>query len=143
MHSFRFAQVNVFSTDPLSGNPLAVVHAAEGLSEARMAALARWTNLSETTFLLPTTDPDADYRVRISHPAASFLSPGTQRSAHATAGSPRAASRASRVLSCSSAAWASSVCVVMVHASSLLRRPCVALARSTPKCRPRSSGRSP
>src|ERR1700757_2339846 len=68
MHSFRFAQVNVFSTDPLSGNPLAVVHAAEGLSEARMAALARWTNLSETTFLLPPTHPEADYHVRIFTP---------------------------------------------------------------------------
>ncbi len=61
--------MNVFSADPLSGNPLAVVHAAEGLSEARMAALARWTNLSETTFLLPPTDPGADYRVRIFTPA--------------------------------------------------------------------------
>jgi PhzF family phenazine biosynthesis protein len=65
MQTFRFAQVNVFSADPLGGNPLAVVHAAEGLTEVRMAALARWTNLSETTFLLPPTDPDADYRVRI------------------------------------------------------------------------------
>jgi PhzF family phenazine biosynthesis protein len=64
-----FSQVNVFSADPLGGNPLAVVHAAEGLSEAHMAALARWTNLSETTFLLPPTDPGADYRVRIFTPA--------------------------------------------------------------------------
>lgn len=40
MTRFRFAQVNVFSADPLGGNPLAVVHAAEGLSDARMAALA-------------------------------------------------------------------------------------------------------
>jgi len=63
-----FTQVNVFSADPLSGNPLAVVHAADGLSEAQMAALARWTNLSETTFLLPPTDPGADYRVRIFTP---------------------------------------------------------------------------
>jgi PhzF family phenazine biosynthesis protein len=42
-----FSQVNVFSADPLGGNPLAVVHTAEGLSEAQMAALARWTNLRE------------------------------------------------------------------------------------------------
>lgn len=69
MPSFRFSQVNVFSQDPLGGNPLAVVHAAEGLSEARMAALASWTNLSETTFLLPPTDPGADYRVRIFTPS--------------------------------------------------------------------------
>jgi PhzF family phenazine biosynthesis protein len=64
-----FSQVNVFSTDPLGGNPLAIVHSAEGLSEAQMAALARWTNLSETTFLLPPTDTGADYRVRIFTPA--------------------------------------------------------------------------
>jgi PhzF family phenazine biosynthesis protein len=65
MDTFRFAQVNVFSADPLGGNPLAVVHAANGLTDAQMAAFARWTNLSETTFLLPPTDPEADYRVRI------------------------------------------------------------------------------
>jgi PhzF family phenazine biosynthesis protein len=64
----QFVQVNVFSTDPLAGNPLAVVHGAGGLGEAQMAALARWTNLSETTFLLPPTDPGADYYVRIFTP---------------------------------------------------------------------------
>jgi PhzF family phenazine biosynthesis protein len=69
MPIFRFTQVNVFSADRLGGNPLAVVHAAEGLSEARMAALARWTNLSETTFLLPPTNPGTDYYVRIFTPA--------------------------------------------------------------------------
>lgn len=68
MPTFRFTQVNVFSADPLGGNPLAVVLAADGLSEARMVALARWTNLSETTFLLAPTDPDADYNVRIFTP---------------------------------------------------------------------------
>jgi PhzF family phenazine biosynthesis protein len=68
MRVFRFSQVNVFSTNPLGGNPLAVVHAAEGLTESQMAALARWTNLSETTFLLTPTDPDADYYVRIYTP---------------------------------------------------------------------------
>jgi PhzF family phenazine biosynthesis protein len=60
-----FRQVNVFSADPLAGNPLAVVHDAQGLEDAKMAALARWTNLSETTFLLPPSDAGADYRVRI------------------------------------------------------------------------------
>lgn len=64
----RFHQVDVFSARPLRGNPLAVVHAADGLGEAQMAALARWANLSETTFLLPPTDPAADYRVRIFTP---------------------------------------------------------------------------
>lgn len=63
-----FVQVNVFSAEPLGGNPLAVVHDASGLSEAQMAALARWTNLSETTFLLPPTDAVADYYVRIFTP---------------------------------------------------------------------------
>ena len=60
-----FVEVNVFSASPLAGNPLAVVHDAQGLDDAKMAALARWTNLSETTFLLPPTDAGADYRVRI------------------------------------------------------------------------------
>jgi PhzF family phenazine biosynthesis protein len=68
MAAYRFVEVNVFSADPLGGNPLAVVHAAEGMSEARMAALARWTNFSETTFLLPPEDAGADYRVRIFTP---------------------------------------------------------------------------
>ena len=64
----RFHQVDVFTAVPLKGNPLAVVHAADGLSEATMAAFARWTNLSETTFLLPPLHADADYRVRIFTP---------------------------------------------------------------------------
>ena len=64
----RFDQLDVFSAVPLKGNPLAVVHAAEALTEATMAAFARWTNLSETTFLLPPTDAQADYRVRIFTP---------------------------------------------------------------------------
>ncbi len=64
----RFHQLDVFSAVPLMGNPLAVVHAAQGLDEATMAAFARWTNLSETTFLLPPDDPAADYRVRIFTP---------------------------------------------------------------------------
>ena len=68
MSAHRFTQVNVFSAEPLGGNPLAVVHAADGMSEAQMAAFARWTNLSETTFILPPTDPGADYRVRIFTP---------------------------------------------------------------------------
>jgi PhzF family phenazine biosynthesis protein len=63
-----FTQVNVFSAESLGGNPLAVVQTAEGLSDAQMAALARWTNLSETTFLLPARNPDADYYVRIFTP---------------------------------------------------------------------------
>jgi PhzF family phenazine biosynthesis protein len=64
----RFHQLDVFTATPLKGNPLAVVHDAQGLSDATMAAFARWTNLSETTFLLPPEDPGADYRVRIFTP---------------------------------------------------------------------------
>jgi PhzF family phenazine biosynthesis protein len=65
----RFDQVDVFTAEPYRGNPVAVVHAADGLDDARMQAFARWTNLSETTFLLPPTDPAADYRLRIFTPA--------------------------------------------------------------------------
>ena len=64
----RFHEVDVFTAVPLLGNPLAVVHDATGLSEAQMAAVARWTNFSETTFLLPPSDAGADYRVRIFTP---------------------------------------------------------------------------
>ena len=66
--ALRFTQLDVFTATPLKGNPLAVVHDAQGLDDATMAAFARWTNLSETTFLLPPTDPGADYRVRIFTP---------------------------------------------------------------------------
>jgi PhzF family phenazine biosynthesis protein len=60
-----FHQVDVFSAEPYRGNPLAVVVDAEGLTAEQMQQFANWTNLSETTFLLPPTDPRADYRVRI------------------------------------------------------------------------------
>ncbi len=64
----RFTQVDVFTRHVLFGNPLAVVHDAQGMSDARMQAFARWMNLSETTFLLPPDDARADYRVRIFTP---------------------------------------------------------------------------
>lgn len=60
--------VDVFGSGPLLGNPLAVVHGADGLSGAQMQALTCWLGFSETTFLLPPTDPGADYRVRIFYP---------------------------------------------------------------------------
>lgn len=66
--SLVFHQVDVFAQRPLEGNALAVVCGADALSTEQMAALARWTNLSETTFLLQPTDPAADYRVRIFTP---------------------------------------------------------------------------
>jgi PhzF family phenazine biosynthesis protein len=81
----RFHQLDVFTAVPLLGNPLAVVHAAEGLPEATMAAFARWTHLSETTFLLPPADPAADYRVRIFTPGGElpFAGHPTLGSCHA------------------------------------------------------------
>ena len=81
----RFSQLDVFTTVPLRGNPLAVVHDAQGLSDAQMADMARWTNLSETTFLLPPDDPEADYRVRIFTPGGElpFAGHPTLGSCHA------------------------------------------------------------
>jgi PhzF family phenazine biosynthesis protein len=64
----RFRQIDVFGGGPCSGNPVAVVLGAEGLSDEEMARFARWTNLSETTFVLPATEVEADYRVRIFTP---------------------------------------------------------------------------
>jgi PhzF family phenazine biosynthesis protein len=61
----RFKQVDVFTPVPFKGNPLAVVFEADDLDGAQMQAIARWTNLSETTFLVKPTHPDADYHVRI------------------------------------------------------------------------------
>lgn len=60
-----FAQVDVFTAVPYRGNPLAVVLDGTGLTTEEMQRFASWTNLSETTFLLPPTDPGADYLVRI------------------------------------------------------------------------------
>ena len=64
----RFRQVDVFTDVPYAGNPVAVVLDGEGLESATMQQVAQWTNLSETTFVLPPTSPDADYRVRIFTP---------------------------------------------------------------------------
>src|SRR4051794_33362013 len=64
----RFAQVDVFGSRSCSGNPVAAVLDAEGMGEEEMQRFARWTNLSETTFVLPPTRPQADSRVRIFTP---------------------------------------------------------------------------
>jgi len=68
MTQFDFHQVDVFTAQPLRGNPLAVVVGADTLTDTQMAAFANWTNLSETTFLLRPTSDAADYRVRIFTP---------------------------------------------------------------------------
>jgi len=96
MSTRRFTQLDVFTATPLLGNPLAVVHDAQGLGDEQMAAFARWTNLSETTFLLPPTEPGADYRVRIFTPGGElpFAGHPTLGSCHAwlsAGGQPRAA----------------------------------------------------
>ena len=61
--------IDVFAVGALSGNPLAVVRGGDTLDTAQMQALTRWLGFSETTFLLPPTDPGADYAVRIFYPA--------------------------------------------------------------------------
>jgi PhzF family phenazine biosynthesis protein len=80
-----FSQVDVFSTQPLKGNPVAVVHDADGVSDEEMQRFADWTNLSETTYLLSPTDPAADYRLRIFTPSEElpFAGHPTIGSAHA------------------------------------------------------------
>ena len=64
-----FRQVDVFASRAYRGNPVAVVLDADGVSDAEMRQFANWTNLSETTFVLPATHPEADYRVRIFTPS--------------------------------------------------------------------------
>lgn len=77
--------VDVFGSAPLKGNPLAVVRGAEELDADQMLALTQWLGFSETTFLLPPTDPAADYKVRIFYPAGElpFAGHPTLGSCHA------------------------------------------------------------
>jgi len=88
MGAFKFTQVDVFTDQALRGNPLAVVHGADALSDAQMQAVASWTHLSETTFLLRPSDPAADYRVRIFTPGGElpFAGHPTLGSCHAWLG---------------------------------------------------------
>lgn len=81
----RFAQVDVFSSTPYLGNPVAVVLDADGLDADMMQRVARWTNLSETTFVLPASSAEADYRLRIFTPGGElpFAGHPTLGSAHA------------------------------------------------------------
>jgi PhzF family phenazine biosynthesis protein len=85
MRKRPFVQVDVFTAVPYRGNPVAVVLDAQGVTDDEMAAFARWTNLSETTFVLPPTHPDADYRLRIFTPGGElpFAGHPTLGSAHA------------------------------------------------------------
>jgi PhzF family phenazine biosynthesis protein len=85
MQNRPFKQVDVFTATPYFGNPLAVVLDGAGLDDAAMQGFAAWTHLSETTFLLPPTDPAADYRVRIFTPGGElpFAGHPTLGSCHA------------------------------------------------------------
>lgn len=90
--------VDVFGARAFAGNPLGVVHGAADLSDAAMLQLTRWLGFSETTFLLPPSDPAADYRVRIFYPAGElpFAGHPTLGTAHAwlrAGGTPRMAGR--------------------------------------------------
>lgn len=92
---YRYKQVDVFAEQALRGNPLAVVLGADDWTDAHMQAFARWTHLSETTFVLRPTEPRADYRVRIFTPASElpFAGHPTLGSCHAwleAGGRPRA-----------------------------------------------------
>ena len=87
-----FKQVDVFTAAPFQGNPVAVVIGADALPEVQMQRIAAWTNLSETTFVLAPTRPDADYRLRIFTPRQELPFAG-----HPTVGSAHAVLEAGRV----------------------------------------------
>lgn len=95
-----FAQVDVFSPQPYLGNPVAVLSDSADLSVEQMQQVARWTNLSETTFLLPPTTPEADYRVRIFTPGGElpFAGHPTLGSAHAWLDGGGVPARADRIV---------------------------------------------
>lgn len=95
-----FRIVDAFAAEPLKGNPVAVVIDAEGLDSETMQAIARWTNLSETTFYLPPTTANADYRLRIFTPDKElpFAGHPTLGSAHALLETGRISPHANRVI---------------------------------------------
>lgn len=93
-----YAQVDVFAGEPYRGNPVAVLLDAEGIDDETMRHIARWTNLSETTFVLPPTTEQADYRLRIltpngELPFAGHPTLGSARAWLEQGGTPRAAGR--------------------------------------------------
>jgi PhzF family phenazine biosynthesis protein len=99
MDSLPFKQVDVFTQKPFFGNPVAVVLSAEKLSNADMQQIAAWTNLSETTFVLPPSSAGADYRLRIFTPKQElpFAGHPTIGSAHAVVESGIAAPQGGRL----------------------------------------------
>lgn len=99
MDSLAFKQVDVFTQKPFFGNPVAVVFGAEKLSNGDMQRIAAWTNLSETTFVLPPSSAGADYRLRIFTPKQElpFAGHPTIGSAHAVLESSMATPRDGRL----------------------------------------------
>jgi PhzF family phenazine biosynthesis protein len=85
VHFVKFKQVDVFTRVPFRGNPVAVVLDGNGLSGEEMQHIAKWTNLSETTFVLPPSSGNADYKLRIFSPRMElpFAGHPTIGSAHA------------------------------------------------------------
>ncbi|MDH4377304.1 MAG: PhzF family phenazine biosynthesis protein [Ramlibacter sp.] len=93
MPRVSFKQVDVFTDQPYRGNPVAVVLDAHGLTSEAMQRIAHWTNLSETTFVLPPTQAGADYRVRIFTPQSELPFAG-----HPTLGTAHALMEAGRIV---------------------------------------------
>jgi len=102
LHTSAFKQVDVFTAVPMRGNPVAVIFDAEGLSTADMQRVAGWTNLSETTFVLPPTQAGADYRVRIFTPRSElpFAGHPSVGTAHALVESERVRAKDTLVQEC-------------------------------------------
>lgn len=100
MHTFRYLQLDVFPASHGGGNPLGVVVDARGLGTPDMQRIAAWTNLVETTFLLPADDAAADYQLRIFTPGAEipFAGHPTVGSAHAALDTGFARARAGRLV---------------------------------------------
>jgi predicted PhzF superfamily epimerase YddE/YHI9 len=145
-----FKQIDVFTVTPYFGNPLAVVLDGTGLDDEALQRFARWTNLSETTFVLPPTEAGraggADYHVRIFTPGGElpFAGHPTLGTCHAwleAGGNPRASGAAGgtpamRRSSCRNAesAWCASAAGAIGWPSP--RPPCSA-APPAPRCWPK------
>jgi PhzF family phenazine biosynthesis protein len=134
MRSRPFKQVDVFTAQAYLGNALAVVLDGEGLSDADMQRFACWTNLSETTFLLPPTEPAADYRVRIFTPGGElpFAGHPTLGSCHAWLEAGRQPQTVGRVIQQCAKGLVHITREVGAGASGRLAFAAPALQRSTP-----------
>ena len=128
MTNFAFQQVDVFTSCPLLGNPLAVVVGADALTDTQMGAFANWTNLSETTFLLQPRMTGADYRVRIFTPQRELPFAAIPPWGAATSGSPRVGNRTA-MRSCRNARSVLSAFGVDLVGSLSQHRTCTAAVR--------------